>query len=123
MTGSRLIYLSGDKTLKEEVLREAQESHFVGFPRCIKMYKDLKKFYQWPNMKREIAEFMAKYESYQQVKVEDQKLATKLQSLFIPEWKQKDINMDFVSGSPKGKKGNYVLYMVVDRLKNILCSY
>lgn len=25
--------------------------------------------------------------------------------------------MDFVSGSPKGRKGNYVLYVVVDCLK------
>jgi hypothetical protein len=45
MAISRLIYLFGDKTLKEEVLREAYESHFIGYPRSIKMYKNLKKFY------------------------------------------------------------------------------
>jgi len=45
MAISRLIYLFGDKTIKEEVLREAYESHFIGYPRSIKMYKNLKKNY------------------------------------------------------------------------------
>ena len=85
MAISRLIYLFGDKTLKEEVLREAYESHFMGYPMSIKMYKNLKKLYQWSNMKREIVEIVAKYGSYQQVKVEHQKLVVKLQPLFIPE--------------------------------------
>jgi len=43
MAISRLIYLFGDKTIKEEVPREAYESHFIGYPRSIKMYKNLKK--------------------------------------------------------------------------------
>jgi len=55
----RRIYLPEDKTLKDEVLREAHESRFVTHPRSKKMYKDLKEYYWWPNMKREIAEFVS----------------------------------------------------------------
>jgi hypothetical protein len=54
----RRIYLPDHKTLKEEVLRETHESHFATHPGSTKMYKDLKKYYWWPNMKREIAEFV-----------------------------------------------------------------
>ena len=46
----RRIYLPEDKILKDEVLREAHESRFAS----TKMYRDLKEYYWWPNMKREI---------------------------------------------------------------------
>ena len=41
----RRIYLPEDKTLKDEVLREAHESRFTTHPASIKMYRDLKKYY------------------------------------------------------------------------------
>jgi hypothetical protein len=39
-----------------------------------------------------------------------------IQSLSIPEWKWEDIFMDFMTGLPRGKKGNDVIWVVVDRL-------
>ncbi|MCI85309.1 retrotransposon protein, partial [Trifolium medium] len=36
--------------------------------------------------------------------------------MFIPEWKWVSIAMDFVGGLPKTKKGNVVIWVVVDRL-------
>jgi hypothetical protein len=46
----RRIYLLEDKTLKDEVLREAHESRFATHLRSTKMYRDLKKYYWWLNM-------------------------------------------------------------------------
>ena len=37
-----------------------------------------------------------------------------IQSLSIPEWKWEDIFMDFMTGLPRGKKGNDAIWMVVD---------
>ena len=75
-------------------------------------------------MKREVVEFVATYGIYQQVKVEHQKLAGKLQPLLILEWKWEDILMDFVSGLLKGMKGNDVIQVIVDRLtKFVLFLY
>jgi hypothetical protein len=46
------MYLTGDKVLKEEVLKEANESRFTIHPGSIKMYRDLKEFYWWPKIKK-----------------------------------------------------------------------
>jgi len=46
----RQIYSFEDKTLKDEVLKEAHESQFATYPGSTKMYRDLKKYYWWPNM-------------------------------------------------------------------------
>jgi hypothetical protein len=67
-------------------------------------------------MKREIAEFVSNCGICQQVKIEHQKPVGELQSLSIPEWKWEDIFMDFVTGLPRGKKGNDAIWVVVDQL-------
>ena len=112
----RRMYLPNDETLKREILREAHESRLTTHPGSTKMYQDLKGLYWWPNMKREVAEYVMKCGVCQQVKVEHQKPAELLQPLLIPEWKWENITMDFVSGLPKGKKGNDAVWVIVDRL-------
>ena len=51
-------------------------------------------------MKRNVAEFVARYLVCQQVKVEHQRPPETLQPLHIPEWKWEHITMDFVIGLP-----------------------
>jgi len=102
---ARRIYLPNHKTLKDELLREAHEFQFATHLKSTKMYKDLKEYYWWPNMKREIAEFVSNCGICQQVKIEHQRPAGDLQLLLIPEWKWEDISMDFVTGLPRVKKG------------------
>ena len=74
----RQIYLLKDKTLKDEVLREAHESRFATHLGSTKMYRDLRKYYWWPNMKREIAKFVSNCGICQQVKIEHQRPAGEL---------------------------------------------
>jgi hypothetical protein len=112
----RRMYLPDDQPLKREVLQEAHESRFATHPGSTKMYRDLKDFYWWPNMKKEVAEYVAKCGICQQVKVEHQKPARFLQPLLIPEWKWENITMDFVSGLPRGKRGSDAIWVIVDRL-------
>ena len=57
-------------------------------------------------MKNELVEYMARCGIYQQVNMEHQKLIGLLQPLLIPEWKWKNITMDFVSGLPMGKRAS-----------------
>jgi hypothetical protein len=67
-------------------------------------------------MRKEMANYVAKCSICQQVKVEHRKPARLLQPLLIPEWKWEMITMDFVSGLPRGKRGNDAIWVIVDRL-------
>ena len=112
----RRMYLPDDQMLKREVLQEAHESRLATHPGSTKMYRDLKDLYWWPNMKKEVAEYVAKFGVCQQVKVEHQKPIGFLQPLLIPVWKWESIMMDFVSGLPRGKKGSDAIWVIMDRL-------
>jgi hypothetical protein len=80
------------------------------------MFQDLKQYYWWPNMRKEMANYVAKCSICQQVKVEHRKPAGLLQPLLIPEWKWEMITMDFVWALPRGKRGNDAIWVIVDRL-------
>jgi hypothetical protein len=119
VTGNRILrmgYLLDDRDLKEEVLKETYKSKLAIHPSSTKMYMDFKSFYWWPKMKREIAKYVAKSAVCQQVKIKHQKSVDGLQSLSILEWKWKNITMDFVTGLPKSKKGNDLMWVLIDRL-------
>ncbi|KAF3652939.1 hypothetical protein FXO38_15874 [Capsicum annuum] len=63
-------------------------------PRCTVTYENL----LVGGMKKDIAEFVAKCATCQQVKVEHQRPGGTLQEFNIPTWKSEEINMDFVTG-------------------------
>ena len=67
-------------------------------------------------MKKEMTDYVTKCGICQQVKVEHWKPVGLLQLLSIPEWKWEMITMDFVLGLPRGKKGNYAIGVIMDRL-------
>jgi len=50
------------------------------------MYQDLKRFFWWPGMKKDIAEFVYAFLVCQKSKVEHQKPSGFMQPLFVPEW-------------------------------------
>ena len=80
------------------------------------MYQDLKELYLWDNMKKEIAQFIQTCLTCQHIKAEHQKLSGLLQPLEVPEWKWKNITMDFVSGLPRTQKGHDAIWVIVDHL-------
>ncbi|GFZ03498.1 hypothetical protein Acr_16g0001220 [Actinidia rufa] len=102
--------------VKRQVLEKAHNTKFTMHPRGTKMYKDLKKIFWWPGMKKEIAEFVSQCLSCQQVKVEHQRPAGLFQSLPISEWKWEHITMDFVVGLPNSPRGCNAIWVIVDRL-------
>jgi hypothetical protein len=61
------------KELKDKILREAHESAYSIQIRRNKMYHDLKATYWWYSMKRDVAQYVALYDTYQRVKVEHQR--------------------------------------------------
>jgi hypothetical protein len=89
------------KELKDKLLREAHESAYSIHPGGNKIYHDLKTTYWWYGMKRDVAEYVALYDTCQQVKDEHQQPAGLFQPLQVPEWKWEEIAMDFIMGLPR----------------------
>ena len=67
-------------------------------------------------MKKDIAAFVSKCLTCQQVKIEHQKPSGLLHPLSIPEWKWESISMDVVMGLPRTQSGFDAIWVIVDRL-------
>ncbi|KAJ9536336.1 hypothetical protein OSB04_un000487 [Centaurea solstitialis] len=102
--------------LKDLILTEAHNSMFSVHPGTTKMYRDLKTHFWWIGMKRDIADFVSRCLTCQQVKIEHQRPGGLLQSLNIPMWKWEHITMDFVVGLPRTTLKHDAIWVVVDRL-------
>ncbi|GJV80210.1 retrotransposon protein, putative, ty3-gypsy subclass [Tanacetum coccineum] len=87
-----------DQALREKVMMEAHSSPFTIHPGSTKMYKDLKQYFWWNGMKQDVATFVSKCMTCQQVKIEHQRASGLLQPLEIPMWKWMRFPLDFVTG-------------------------
>ncbi|WVZ80846.1 hypothetical protein U9M48_028291 [Paspalum notatum var. saurae] len=79
----------------------------------------MKERFWWYGMKRAVAEYVAICDTCQRVKAEHQRPAGLLQPLKMPEWKWKEITMDFIVGLPHTQKGYNSIWVVVDRLTKV----
>ena len=104
------------ESLRKLILAEAHCSRYTIHPGSSKMYKDLKRNFWWNGMKKEVAEYVEKCLTCQQIKAEHQRPAGMLQPLAIPEWKWDHVTMDFVQGLLKSPKGNDSIWVIIDRL-------
>jgi hypothetical protein len=80
-----MICVHNIKELKDRVLCEAHKSAYSFHPVGNKMYHDLKVIYWWYEMKRDVAEYVALYDTYQRVRVEHQQPVGLLQPLQVLE--------------------------------------
>nr|GFD14104.1 putative reverse transcriptase domain-containing protein [Tanacetum cinerariifolium] len=112
---SRLV-VPNDVSLREALLTEAHSSPFSVHPGSLKMYHDLKQYFWWSGMKRDVATFVSKCLICQQVKIEHQRASGLLQQLDIPVWKWDEISMDFVTGLPQTQRRHDAIWVVVDCL-------
>ncbi|XP_074288764.1 uncharacterized protein LOC141613921 [Silene latifolia] len=90
--------------LKKKILTEAHATPYSVHPGGDKLYKDLKKTFWWPNMKKEVAEFVSRCLTCQRVKGEHKRPQGKVQPLDVPEWKWESISMDFIVGLPRTQR-------------------
>ncbi|WVZ70158.1 hypothetical protein U9M48_018846 [Paspalum notatum var. saurae] len=86
-----------DLALRQEIMQEAHASPYTAHPGSTKMYHDLKEVFWWPNMKREIAQFVLECPTCQQVKVDHQK----------------------TPGLPRTSAGHDAIWVIVDRLTKV----
>ncbi|KAI3510609.1 hypothetical protein L1887_17736 [Cichorium endivia] len=102
--------------VRKLILKEAHHSKYSIHPGTNKMYKDLRQFYWWPGMKKDVAYFVERCLTCLKVKAEHQRPSGQLQQIEIPKWKWDHIAMDFVTKLPKTPKGYDAIWVIVDRL-------
>jgi hypothetical protein len=107
------------KEIRELILYKAHDSTYSIHPGSTKVYHDLKKRYWWYGIKRVVAEYVALCDNCQRVKAERQRPAGLLQPLKIPQWKWKEITMDFIVGLPTTQSGYDSIWVIVDRFLKV----
>ena len=83
-------------SVKRVIFKELHDNPYPGHPWYHKFITRLRKYFYWPNMKREVAEYVARCFTCQQVKAIHQHLVDLQQHIPIPERKWKTITMDFI---------------------------
>ncbi|KAD7479067.1 hypothetical protein E3N88_02203 [Mikania micrantha] len=91
--------------LRTLILDEAHKSRYSVHPGADKMYQDLRSFYWWPGMKKDIATYVGKCLTCAKVKAEHQKPSGLLEQPEIPQWKWEQIAMDFITKLPRTSSG------------------
>jgi hypothetical protein len=104
-----------DKKLRNQIMAEAYSSKLSIHPGSSKMYQDLKPYYWWTKIKKEIMAYFARCDNCCRVKAFHLKLGL-LQPLSIPSWKWEEIVMYFIVGLPTMKKGFDSIWVIVDCL-------
>ena len=105
-----------NEDLKNKLLYEAHNTLFTMHPGSTKMYRDLKPYYFWPGMKKDIVDYVSKCLTCQQVKAEHQVPSGLLNPIPIPQWKWDTITMDFVTNLPLTQRKHDAVWVIVDKL-------
>ena len=113
------IYVPNDSEIKKIILREFHANPYSGHPRYQNMLIVVTKFYYWPNLKKEVAKFVAICLDFQQVKAECKHIGGLLQPILIPKWKWEVIFMDFIIGLPRTYRQHDYIMIVVERLTKV----
>jgi hypothetical protein len=101
-------------SMRENLIREKQSGSLPTHFGHAKTFEQLQHFYYWPMMRSEVQKFMNNYKicEHAKGKIQNAKLYTPFP---IPTKPWDSINMDFVLGLPKMKKGQNLVFVVVDR--------
>ncbi|KAF8048109.1 hypothetical protein N665_2674s0002 [Sinapis alba] len=67
--------------LRDEILRTAHHSLLSIHPGSTKMYRDIRRYYHWPGIKRDVAIWVSQCKTCQRIKAEHQ-----LPSVRLPNW-------------------------------------
>ncbi|KAD3640213.1 hypothetical protein E3N88_29436 [Mikania micrantha] len=110
------IWIPTVEELRKLIFDEAHKTKYSVHPGADKMYQDLRAYYWWPGMKKDIAEYVGRCLTCAKVKAEHQKPSGLLEQPEIPLWKWEQIAMDFVSKLPRTSSGHDTIWVIIDRL-------
>ncbi|KAD3336316.1 hypothetical protein E3N88_31835 [Mikania micrantha] len=110
------VWIPAVDELRTLILDKAHKTRYSVHPGADKMYQDLRSFYWWPGMKKDVATYVGKCITCAKVKAEHQKPSGLLEQLEIPQWKWEQIAMDFITKLPRTSSGYDSIWVIIDRL-------
>ena len=105
--------------LRQALIRELHCSPYAGHFGVKRTQELIARYYFWPGMNEQIAQYVKGCELCQRSKSATGKKAGKLMPLSIPEKIWEDISMDFVGPLPVTPSGNDSILVVIDRLSKM----
>jgi hypothetical protein len=102
--------------LKNMVLREMHNVPYVGHLGYQKTIATFKRQYFWPGMKKEVAEYIARFLECQKEKDEHRHPIGFLQPFPTLKWKWEVVKIDFITKLPRINKKHDSIMVVVDKL-------
>jgi hypothetical protein len=105
-----------DFELRRKIMDETHCSRYSIHSETNKMYQDLKENFWRTRMKREMAKYVSKCDTYRRVKTDHLRPTRNLQPLSILKWKWDDICMDFIVGLPHTSCEYSSIWVIVDCL-------
>lgn len=107
--------MSTTSTLKSALIKEFHETLLGGHSGILKTFMRLSTSFTWPQMRKDVKQFVTQCQVCQAIKYSTSKPAGLLQPLPIPELVWANISMDFIIGLPCSW-GETVIIVVMDRL-------
>lgn len=114
------IYVPNYQSLKVKLLQEAHDSPIAGHVGSVKTIELVSRDYYWPNMHREIQEYVATCRKCQTNKPSHQHPMGLLQPLDIPENRWEQVSMDLITQLPRTRQGHDAIVVFVDKLTKMV---
>lgn len=111
---------ASDSTLKTRLLGEAHDAPASGHLGRDKTYERLARYFYWPRMHQEVAEYCNTCQTCQAVKPSNKNKIGLLQPLPAPSRPWESISLDLITDLPETKRGNTACVTFVDRFSKMV---
>ncbi|OWB76130.1 hypothetical protein B5S32_g280 [[Candida] boidinii] len=114
-TNYQRVCVPGNTPLREAVIRQTHDTLTGGHRGKASTIDTIRKNFYWPNMDRDIADYIKRCQVCQRTKQQTTPTAGLFLPLPIPKGRWTDITMDFVGPFPATSRGYDTIMVVVDR--------
>ena len=120
------VYMPDERSVREELLKQHHDDPLAGHFGTKRTTELLSRSYYWPNMEKEVHDYIRTCAVCQRAKVPQQKPYSELSSLPVPEGPLREWTMDFITQLPLSRCSQTgavsdAILVLVDRYSKLAC--